>query len=258
MKKTLSIILVIVFSVVAMMSTVSAAEAGTVYDLHDYFGKTESAPYSFIKLTHADGTTEEAVAETGTGIICQYDAKEFTAYKISQNCALVRTDSQDSSINARMGYGKLWQSFTNDTNIAVVFTAPVAGEYSFEMAATRWWDNNTAVGGTPEQQPCDITVKYGTEAKTAKLGNGTLSGSVTGTATLAAGETRMLYVDPLGNGAGDNVTINTLKVTLVSVAAAPSNPSEPSAPETADGIVAVIALMAAAGTALVITKKRNG
>lgn len=253
MKKFLSILLVLTLAVFAMASTVSAeATAGTVYDIHDYFGEEETAPFSFVKLKHADGTTTDVAAETGTGVICQYDPKEYTAYKVSGNCALVRTDSTDTTINPRMGSGKIWQAFTSDTNIAIIFTAPVAGEYTFDMGATRWWDNNTTAGGTPEQQPCDITVKYGDQTKTTKLGNGTLSGSVTGTATLAAGETMMLYIDPLGVGAGDNVTIDKLTVTLTSVAAAPSTPS---APATADGIVAAIALLAVAGTAIVIAKK---
>ena len=251
MKKILSILLVLTLAVFAMASTVSAAnEAGTVYDIHDYFGEEETAPFTFNHLNLDTSELTPLTPTTGTGKINQYDAKAWVAYKlINSGSALVMT-TDTTVTDTRFSAGKIWAETPSSVVAGIVFTAPVAGEYSFEMGATRWWGNNTSAGGTPEQQPSAITVKYGDQTKTAKLETDHLSDTVSGTVTLAAGETILFYVDPLGNGAGDNFTLDTLKVTLDSVSTV-----TPPAPATADGIIAAIALVAVAGTAIVVARK---
>ena len=254
MKKILSILLVLTLAVFAMASTVSAAnEAGTVYDVHDYFGEAETGPFTFNHLVLETGELTPLAPTTGTGKVNQYDAKGWVAYQlIGSGSALVKT-TDTTVTDARFSEGKIWGELPSPFSVGIVFTAPVAGEYSFEMTATRWWGNNTSAGGTPEQQPSAITVKYGDQTKTAKLETDHLSDTVEGTVTLAAGETILFYLDPLGNGAGDNFTLNALNVTLDSVSAV--TPNEPVAPDTADGIIAAIALLAVAGTAIVVARK---
>lgn len=188
-----------------------------VYDINEYFGKTDSAPFSFHNYNTDSFELGSAIAPiTGTGDNgTGYANDAWTSYQPVKYNQITRVDSNENSNRPK---GTIWGVVAGNATTAILFTAPADGNYSYQMTATRWWNNNEQYGGSAETQPSAVTVKHGDVVETAKMETGKLSNYVKGTATLKAGETILFYVDSLKNGAGDDYTLNTLKVTTTKAA----------------------------------------
>jgi hypothetical protein len=250
MKKIFSLLLALTFIVISALSVCAApaTEAGTVYDLVANFENLEDQGFSLAERA-ADGTLTPfgEWSDGTTNIVSATHEKPMVGYY-----STTRAKGDMNVANHALFYtagdaakALKWYPATT-TQTVVVFTAPVAGTYSYEYQTQGIWGYiNSAtriyveVGGEVKNEQ---TFETGT-AKDQSIAN------FKGTVELKAGETIYLGYDIVDTSAGDNSFLQVAKVTLDEVSV-----EEP--PVTNDALVAVIALAAVAGTAIVVSKKR--
>lgn len=252
MKKIFSILMALTFVAICALSVCAAPATaeGTVYDLVANFDNIADQGFSLAEKD-ADGTLKPFGEwnDGTTNIVSATHEKPLVGYynttrakgdmAVANNALFYSADDAAKAL-------KWYPSATTQT--VVVFTAPVAGTYSYEYQTQGIWGyvNSDSriyveVGGEVKGEQ---TFKKGT-AKDQSIAN------FKGTVELKAGETIYLGYDIVDTAAGDNSFLQIAKVTLDKVAPAPVEP----APKTNDALVTVLALAAISGTALVISKK---
>jgi hypothetical protein len=220
------------------------------YDFIANFDKIADANFSVAQRLIADGTLEALENwSDGTGnIICATSHKKMVGYYLTTT-TIDAGDRAHSAVfySAEDATKALkWYPANPEHETVVIFTAPESGKYTFELGGQCIW-------GTPNSSAKFYVEVAGEEVAVKAFDKGLAKDqtlyTLTGEATLKAGETIIFVTAPEDSSAGDNAYLNALKVTLTEKIA-----DEPAA-DTNDALVAVIALAAVAGTALVISKK---
>lgn len=252
MKKIFSILMALTFVAICALSVCAAPATaeGTVYDLVANFDNIADQGFSVAKRDKEGVVTPFTNWSDGTGTVISatHETKMIGYYSETVNIAKGDKATQALFYNADDASKALKWYPQGAVETLIVFTAPVAGTYSYEFQTQGIWGYVNS--------STRIYVEVGGEVKSeAKFAKGTAKdqaiGTFEGTVELKAGETIYLAYDPEDTASGDNSFLQVAKVTLDKVAPAPVEP----APKTNDALVAVLSLAAISGTALVISKK---
>ena len=236
MKKTtklLSLLCAItaVIMMIPMQLAVGAEEVqqtpanGTVYDLRDGFGKEASfGPYSFFR---GDNYTNIFTGNNTGGIdtAALIPLTKLKDYKASwPNGVYYLTEDEDNktSLNSQNEhfflFGESMVSTINPGSACnvIVFTAPVCGNYTYNVTAGTWGNND---GTRPTGAAIDTRFPDAWSFGNASAGECIVfdnynDKTMTKTISLKAGESIYFYFRNAGNGGDVRVTINSFKVTL--------------------------------------------
>lgn len=221
-------------------------EVGTVYDLVGNFTTPEYANYSF------------AVYEDGVGLLDStstwYNGDDANVKHAGTNGPLTGFNVTSDGKTVALGYigtNIVWYPSGTTLSNAIIFTAPVAGTYSYEFSSYSLWkvehssaDYAVSInGGAFEKKSVPTVTEAGDPSRV----------TFTGSVTLNAGDTIMYLTEAAGNSAGDNNVLETVKVTLTALGG-PATPSNPTTSNVAVSIAVAIATAAVVGLAVVVKK----
>ena len=223
-------------------------KVGAVYDFMDSLGSPSRAHYT---LGLADALTGEVLESTAKW----YFGDDETVKHAGSGQPLNGWQAKDAAGHSvEMGYigsAFVWYPHANYSNL-IIFTAPLAGTYSYEFSSNSLWDvaHSTA----------DYYVEIkGEKVATKSIAVGTAKGdpsvaTFTGTVELNAGDTIIYACDPAGDMSGDNNTLLKVQVTLDAINANPTPTPNPGTSDVAVSIATAIAAAAVIGLAVAFKK----
>ena len=222
-------------------------QAGCVYDLLDNLGNPAYASFSLGIAEKATGNLLESTATWYNGD--DDTVKHAGSGNALKGWSIKAVDGNRVDMGFIDGSNLVWYP-GNDHDNVIIFTAPVAGTYTYEFASESYWavahstaDYYVSVNGEPVKAE---SVAVGTDkGEPSRV-------TFTATVELNAGDT-IYYATTAGDSsAGDNNKLLTAKVTLDEVNANPA--PNPGTSDVAISIATVIAALGIFGFA-VATKK---
>ena len=245
MKKIFAILMTLaILSLCSVSAFAAPATAdGTVYDLVANFADLSDTCFSFGARAKADGTmytTSTFHDGTDDAIKSATHEKAMVGYRVN-DIGGARVDvfySADDTAKVIKWYPN--SAYEN----VIIFTAPVAGTYSYNFHTTGIWD----FAHTSTRYYVEAAGEIKNEILCPKGTGKDVPTAMTGTVTLKAGDTIYLVYDPEDSASGDNSKLNAATVTLVEASAAPATS------DAAVSIAVAIATAAIVGLAVVVKK----
>lgn len=236
MKKIFAILITLAILSLSAVSAFAAPATsdGTVYDLIADFTDLSDTCFSFGARAVADDTMfTTSTFHDGTDDTIKSATHESTlvGYRVNGLAGGARVDvfySADDTSKVIKWYPS--GAYEN----VIIFTAPVAGTYSYNFHTTGIWDFTH----TSTRFYVEVDGEVKSEVLCPKTTSKDAPTAMTGTVSLNAGETIYFVYDPEDSSTGDNSKIDTAQVTLVEATTV--------APSTADVSVSIAVAIAAA------------